>query len=233
MIDIDDKTISKNKNDVITQIKLLIKAKICEIIEENEDILNLTINDDINKCYSTGIKSTKDYFFEGKNQIKLVDTEFFKLDIDDDMFIEYITTDKEKHTEYITKYANKYIQKNRILLYQCCKDIKRINQELDEINNDKDNILHKKKAIKEAVQNKKTVNVTIVKNGIKFTFKTDTETLQRRQYNNYYSTYAMPAKDRKKYEELFGDHDYIADEIQKIKYKNKVIYQKEKIDEKA
>ena len=107
------------------------------------------------------------------------------------------------------------------------KEIDLLNEELKKTYEDKSHSFHARKAIIEAVKDKKTVNVTILKNGQTFTFKTETATLTYGQRNDEYSKYDIQAKDRQKYKELFGTNDYTADEILKITYGKKEIYTKE------
>ena len=71
----------------------------------------------------------------------------------------------------------------------------------------------------------KTVNVTILKNGEEFTFKTEAQEL-RRDCKNYYSSWNMVAADRRKFEELFGrSADYTPQEILRITYARAVLYE--------
>ena len=78
--------------------------------------------------------------------------------------------------------------------------------------------------MKEAIKDKKTVNVTILKDGHLFTFKTDAKDFLR--LDNRYSRYNIQAKDRHKYEELFKCSDYLFEEIISIKYGKQEIYSK-------
>lgn len=95
---------------------------------------------------------------------------------------------------------------------------------ISEIENNKSNILHKQKFLKDAIKDKKTVNVTILKDGHQFTFKTDSKDFFR--LDNRYSRYNIQAKDRRKYEELFKCSDYLFEEIISIKYGKQEIYRK-------
>ena len=72
----------------------------------------------------------------------------------------------------------------------------------------------------------KTVNVTIRKDGTEFTFKTETSPL-RRDCQSGYNTWCMAAADRREFEQIYGrSADYYPQEIQKITYARKVLYQK-------
>ena len=143
--------------------------------------------------------------------------------------VDYITLETEEEKEkFILQKAKEHIQKNINDIVLLLKKIDLLNEKLKAIYEDKNHIFHTRKAIIQAVKDKKTVNVTILKNGQTFTFKTETGALRRGQYNEYYSDLDIQAKDRQKYKELFGYKDYTADEILKITYGKKEIYNKEK-----
>ncbi len=72
----------------------------------------------------------------------------------------------------------------------------------------------------------KTVNVTIVKNGVEFTFKTDAHEL-RMDCKSSYSTWDIIAADRRRFKDLFGPHTYYPQEIIRITYGKKVLYEAE------
>lgn len=100
-----------------------------------------------------------------------------------------------------------------------------------DIQNNKSDVFHKQKAIKDALKDKKTANVTIFKDGQEFTFKTESDVFTR--WNDYYSYLRMDAKDRRKYEELFNYEKYTIDEILKITYGKNEIYNKEKYNQQS
>ncbi len=143
--------------------------------------------------------------------------------------IDYITLETEEEKEkFIIQKAKEHIQNNRNKIVSLLKKIDLLNKELKAIYEDKNHIYYTRKAIVEAVKGKKTVNVTILKNGQTLTFKTETRALSNGQYNERYSDCDIQAKDRQRYKELFGYKDYTADEILKITYGKKEIYTKEK-----
>ena len=75
------------------------------------------------------------------------------------------------------------------------------------------------KAIADAVKDSgaKTVTVTIQKDGAELTFKAAADSLTGRR--GYYSTYYLPAQDRREFERVFGRNaNYNAEEIMKITY---------------
>lgn len=86
--------------------------------------------------------------------------------------------------------------------------------------------LHRMKAITEAVSScgAKMVTVTVQKAGEQLTFKTEAD--QLKGYRNNYSTYRIPAADRREFERLFGRYaDYTAEDIVKITYGRNTIYE--------
>ena len=171
--------------------------------------------------------SVKDNFFKGTQEVTINDW-FINADKNISV-IDYITLEtEEEKEEFILQKAKEHIQKNKDEIVLLLRKIDLLNEKLKAIYEDKNHIFHTRKAIIKAVKDKKTVNVTILKNEQTFTFKTETRTLSRGQYDEYYSDLDIQAKDRQKYKELFGTNDYTADEILKITYGKKEIYTKEK-----
>ena len=85
---------------------------------------------------------------------------------------------------------------------------------------------YRMKAITDAVKDSgaKTVTVSIRKDGAELTFKAAADSLTGRR--GYYSTYYLPAQDRREFERVFGRNaDYNAEEIMKITYGKKTIYE--------
>ena len=77
----------------------------------------------------------------------------------------------------------------------------------------------------------KTVTVHLLKNGTEFTGKINADCF-RRNPNFTYGNFGFSAPDRRRYIELFGQYDdFDPDEIEKITYGKKVIYQKKKEQE--
>ncbi len=91
---------------------------------------------------------------------------------------------------------------------------------------DTENPIHRMKAITEAVKasGAKTVTVTLQKDGEELTFKTEAASLTG--YRNSYYSSDIAAQDRREFERLFGRHaDYSAEEIIRITYGKKTIYE--------
>ena len=89
--------------------------------------------------------------------------------------------------------------------------------------------IHRVKRIMAAVgaTSAKMVTVTIRKNDIELTFKTEADQF-RRDCVSHYSDWSIVAKDRREFERLFGHYaDYTPDEILRITYARSVLYQAE------
>lgn len=91
---------------------------------------------------------------------------------------------------------------------------------------DTDSPIYRMKAITGAIKDSRAKNVTvsIQKNGKELTFKTEASSLTG--YRNWYSIQNLPSQDRWRFKELFGrSSDYYAEEITKITYGKKTIYE--------
>lgn len=205
------KEIEKLKNDLRLKD---IKDSQCK--EHVNDFLENVANRLARESYINGekIEDVKMGFHSGIYGLSEVD------------FISYITNS----TKFIKGYSEHYMKNNQDNLTAYVIKDEAIKKEYKKILEDKSNNAHFVKKIIEAVKDSgaKTVNVTILKNNIEFTFKTDSGTLERDHgENGTYSSYDICAQDRKKYKEMFGWEDYKPEEIAKIVYKKKVIYEKE------
>lgn len=91
---------------------------------------------------------------------------------------------------------------------------------------DIENPLHRMKAITDAIRSSgaKTVTVTVQKDGQELTFKAEANSLTG--HRSYYSTYNIPAQDRREFERVFGRHSsYSAEDIARITYGRNTIYE--------
>lgn len=94
---------------------------------------------------------------------------------------------------------------------------------------DTENPVHIVKKIMAAMRttSAKTVNVTIFKEGVEFTFKMEAAEL-RRDCTNYYHAWNMIAADRREFEGLYGKSaEYYPQEIIRITYARNVLYEAE------
>ena len=127
---------------------------------------------------------------------------------------------------YVSKEAADYISQNQeeILLGLLCGE--EVLTEYENLLADTDNSVHiVKKIMKAALSvSAQTVNVTILKNGKEFTFKTKVNELKRDCYLHY-NDWDMAAPDRRMFEEQFGKYaKYLPAEITQITYAGKVLY---------
>ena len=88
-------------------------------------------------------------------------------------------------------------------------------------------VLALRNIIRSIPKNCKMVNVTTDINGIELTFKYEADMLKR-DCRNSYSTWYIPSSDRYKYEAMYGGYrDFTPEEITKITYSRKVLYERE------
>lgn len=214
-----------------------IEAEIIKYLEDNHDtyfqdfsVKNKCDNEERFKSYARDLKN--DIFYKGKLRSlndfvcldwKGKDKEEIK-EIDFDGVLDYIETPEK----CISKYKKEFLKKRKCDFYNQFERYQFYIKVYNDIQKDKSDVFHRQKAIKDALKEAKTANVTILKDGQKFTFKTETNVFLR--LNNSYSSYEIVAKDRRKYKELFNYHDYTIDEILKIKYGKNEIYNKETYD---
>ena len=127
---------------------------------------------------------------------------------------------------FIETEAEQYIKINQEkFLLQFLKDDALL-AEYQALMQDTENPIHRMKAITEALKasGAKTVTVTVEKDGKELTFKTAANSLTG--HRNYYSTYDIPAQDRREFERLFGrSANYSAEDIIRITYGKKTLYE--------
>ena len=146
-------------------------------------------------------------------------------DINADEFFSYI----ENPEKIISDYTEEFLKKRVNSLYRGFQNYEIYIQKYKELEDDKKNIIHKQKAIKDALIGKKTATVIILKNDQKFAFKTDTKAFN--WFGLKYSVRDINAQDREKYISLFGRDSYMFDEILKITYAKKEIYNKDQYEQ--
>lgn len=195
--------------------------EIKENVKINEEYFIREINEDI--FNDTGKKNLEDY----------IDLSFSGYDIPKDKEIKYadlcIILDYINNSEEVIKwYEKEWLEKRLNELFIRYEKYKVYSKKFDEIMNDKLNTIHRKKAVKDAIEDKKTVNVTILKKDKMFTFKTESSVFLDEE-ERYLLSYII-APDRKKYDELFSHDSYTFDEILKITYGKNEIYNKEQFE---
>lgn len=127
---------------------------------------------------------------------------------------------------FIQTEAEQYIKINQEKFLQQFQMNDALLAEYQAIAQDTGSAVHRMKAITGAVKDSgaKTVTVTIQKDGTELTFKTAADSLTG--HKSYYSTYDIPAPDRREFERLFGRNaDYTAEDITRITYGKKTIYE--------
>lgn len=142
---------------------------------------------------------------------------------DEDSFLAYVRDPKS----FVDRETVKYIAcSQEKMLYSFLRN-DAVQKEYKEILADIENPVHLIKKIIAAMNKNsaKTVNVTILKNGTEFTFKTGASQL-RVDCVSYYSTFDMVASDRRKFDKLFGRNaNYTPEEILRITYSRRVLYE--------
>lgn len=232
------KMIAENstKNDFAKKITVLVKAKVEEIIDNKRSNIAIKELSDgylLNQMqyYSEygAARDAKKAFIKGDEVSDIVYKCPYSVDsMSDADYIQFIV-DKEPLVE---REANEYIQKHQENMLAQFYNNTLLRKELKAIYDDPDNILHRVKAIIDAVKESgaKTVNVTINKEDKEFTFKYETRTLTVAP-DSYYSSYYMKASDRREFENLFGrNKDFYPNEITQITYGRNVIYDSGEFD---
>lgn len=127
---------------------------------------------------------------------------------------------------YIQAQAQKYIQENgENLLLEFLK-YDAMSEKLRQIEANPDSPFHRMRDITQALRrcDAKMVTVTVQKDGEQLTFKTAANSLKGLKAD--YSTWDIPAPDRREFHRLFGEHTrYTAEDIIQITYNRAVIYQ--------
>lgn len=217
--DLEQQLIENIIKKIADELKTNSKKYFREPIELNEELSEYVEHWGKNRAINS---AELDFFTD---QIKSLN-EFIHLDfinsgikqIGIDEIIEYIEAPEKILNYYKEEFLNKNIQQ----LYAEFKIYTIYQKHIIDIKNDKSHIIHRQKELRNVTQGKKTVTVTILKNGYNFTFKTDPEEFLRLE--EFHSCYTMSAKDRVKYKELFGHDDYTIDEIISVKYGKQEIY---------
>ena len=172
-----------------------------------------------NECYVKG--EATDNFFAGvyADSLEYESSYQFK-GWNEENLLEYILNPGQ----FIDDEAQRYLEEHLDDILLDLRKLKSLKEHLAEIECDKNGPLHQIRAIKKAVEDSgaQTVKVTILKNGVEFSFKTATDTLRRT--HSTYSRWDIPAAERREYENLFKFDSYRPEEIMEISYRGKAIY---------
>jgi len=162
-------------------------------------------------------------FLDGKNPEDIPFIPLFSADqFTTDDYIEYI----QDNGNVVERFSSRWFDENQEEMYAEFYVINAIKEELQRIRDDPHDPLHKIKSIMDAMANTdcKTVNVTTAIEGKELTFKTEASPL-RRDCQSSYSSYNMPAQDKRRFEEAYGKYaDYRPEDIVRITYGKKVLF---------
>lgn len=225
-----------SKADFAKKFTELVKAKVEEIIDNkrsNISIKELTDSYLLRQMeyYAEygAVNAAKKEFIKGNAVSDIVYQCPFSTDsMSDKEYIQFIL-DKEPLVE---ETAKTYIEEHQENILAQFYNNALLKKELQSIYDDPKHILHRVKAIIDAVKESgaKTVNVTINKDNKDFTFKYEADTLKYDPGSNY-SSYSIKASDRREFENLFGrSADFYPNEITKITYGRNVIYDSSEFD---
>lgn len=206
-------------NKISDELKTNSQKYFREPIELNEELSeyvehwgkNRAINSAKLDFFTDQVKSLKDFI-----HLDFINSGIKQIDIDE--IIEYIEAPEKILNYYKEEFLNKNIQQ----LYAEFKIYTIYQKHITNIKNDKTHIIHRQKELRNVTQGKKTVTVTILKDGHNFTFKTETQ--EYLKLDEFHGCYTMSAKDRVNYKKLFGHDDYTIDEIISVKYGKQEIY---------
>lgn len=223
---------TKSKNSLLKQLEETVRYKVENLV--NNDRNNLQITELKNSHFIEVFNYTKysaerdarEFYFNNKPII--FQCSYVAKFEEKELLFEYIL-DPEN---YAQKEAETYIFNNQenILCSLLCNDI--IRKEYETISKDTKNPIHTIKKIKNVMENTsaKTVNVTILKNDIEFTFKTEVTPLLGICQYNLYETHYIVSKDRHRFEQAFGSNvNYKPQEIIRITYKKNILYEAKKV----
>ena len=221
---------NSHKENFAEKLTELVKAKVEEIIDNKRSNISIKELSDgyllsQMQYYSEhgAAREAKSVFIKGDEPSDIVYKCPYSVDsMSDADYIQFIA-DKEPIVE---REANAYIEQYQENILAQFYNNALLKKELQSIYDDPGNVLHRVKAIINAVKQSgaKTVNVTVNKDDNDFTFKYEARTLKFAP-DNYYSSYNMKASDRREFGNLFGRNaNFYPNEITQITYGRNVIY---------
>jgi len=224
----------KDGKVLLEQLKTDVRQRVEAVV--GNDRRNLDVSEFTEPQYLRGLeyakncgavhRARKHFLNTDGDSLPVYECRYTPMEWTEHSLLEYIA-DPEGYAE---KEAAGYLAENQeeILYDLLCSDyVRAAYQELLE---DSDNPVHSVKRIIQAVRasNAKTVRVTILKNGVEFAFKTETGLLCHDCTGNEYSTWQIEARDRRKFQEIFGRNEkYRPEEIVRIAYGRSMLYQRE------
>ena len=225
--DIEERSAGQLREDLQRNVRQLVEATI------GNDRRNLQIAELSDPELLRKLKNEQDYYAKSKARERFLDAAEFEPpsfrcfyeagNWTEESLLSYILDPQG----YAAKEAAAYMEENQeeMLFDFLYNDVELA--EYQALVDDRDNPVHIVKKIMAAMNttSAKTVNVTIYKDGEKFSFKTEAQEL-RRDCKDYYSTWNIVAADRRKFEQRFGRHaEYYPQEIVRITYARAVLYE--------
>lgn len=229
----DEKILGKSKEDLLSELLAAVRQRVEAVV--GNDRKNLSVSELTDPMLTNRLEYAREYGAAREARDHFLDTEgfepptyhcFYRLDgWEEESLPAYILDPKGSADREAAAYWKENQEK---ILYDllCGEFVQAAYQALFE---DADNPVHCVKRIIQAVRasKAKTVRVTILKNGVEFTFKTGVHLLCRDCAGGY-STWDMEAPDRRKFEETFGrGAEYRPEEIARITYGRSILYQRE------
>ena len=188
-----------------------------------QEITGWQASRDLEYYRSYGAKETAiRQLFSGQEPDGQFHSDYKLNDLPETAFIAYITdpelfvqTEAEQYIkDYQESFLLQFLENDALLA------------EYQALMQDDENPVHRMKAITDAVKGcgAKTVTVTVQKGGQELTFKAAADSLTG--HRRYYSSYDIPASDRREFEQIFGRYaNYHAEDITKITYGRNTIYE--------
>lgn len=141
----------------------------------------------------------------------------------EEIMLDYVM-DKEK---CVTRIANEYFENRHEIIISDIVENLMAKEIYDEMEKGEDERLTAMRNIIASIEpTYRTVNVTINVEGKELTFKYEADTL-RKDCGTSYNTWDIPAKDRREFDRLYGrSADFTPENITKITYGRKTIYEK-------
>lgn len=235
-----------NKNKFLYDIGYDIRHVILQLEWDDKTYQNMSdilseFNFKVNNVINEQVAARKDYFYESAEDYEspMLEKYAYRAFIDGTDNIKYEAGYKAEHPnigleyidkgiDYVNDIAHKYSESYREFIGRKLIDLDKLNEFIQEFISNKDHPIHKIKEIVNAIksENYGYVHIFIKKDNIDFNMKIDAHSLTYSFDNNYISLYNSPAPDRKKFEELFGKYtDLHYEDIQRIEYRNKIIYE--------
>ncbi len=223
-----DETLSSMKEKVIASVRAYVEKKL------DNDPTNLKLKVlpmDYEKRLKErqeqwiGREANKRFVFGYGSQSVRYQCEYAFLNWLEDELLEYISNPED----FIQRKAEQYLQDKQADIIFQFKSNELLREEIEKIEGETDSRLHRQRGILQAMlpTDAKQVFVTIDKDGRRFSFKYEAQTLRRAEWG-YYSAWDMAKQERDEFEKLFGrSADIHPEDIVDISYRGKSLYSAE------